>query len=93
MDWLICFPSKGNEGRKYLYYTVTFIDRKKQDPEAQVSLVDIIDNPEFENKFPHTIGFFRKSTDEKADLASNYLEIRIISNLEEFWKFLNDLNI
>ena len=93
MDWLISFPSTGNEKRKYLYYSVTFIDRKNKKAESQVSLVDIVDSPEFENGFPHTVGFFRGLVDKEADFASNYLEIRIIRCIEEFWKFLNDLNI
>ena len=72
---------------------MTFIDRKKKKAESQLSLVDIVDNPEFENGFPHTVGFFREPMDKEADFASNYLEIRIIRCIEEFWKFLNDLNI
>ena len=28
MNWIISFPSDGNEGRKYLFYSVQFIDRR-----------------------------------------------------------------
>jgi hypothetical protein len=93
MDYLISFPSTGNEGRKYLYYSVKFIDRTKKKEESQVNLVDIVDSPEFEKGFPHTVGFFREPIYKEGNSASNYLEIRIIRCIEEFWKFLNDLNI
>ena len=93
MDWLISFPDSGNEGRKYLYYSVVFKDCKKGNVKSQVSLMDIVDVAEFENNYPHTVGFFKEPIDENADFSSNYLEIRVIRCIEEFWKFLNDLNI
>ena len=93
MDWLISFPDSGNEGRKYLYYSVLFKDRKKRSVKSQVSLMDIVDNAEFENNYPHTVGFFREPIDKETDFSSKYLEIRVIRCIEEFWKFLNDLNI
>ncbi len=43
--------------------------------------------------FPHTVGFFRDSVDKEGNFEANYLELRIIRYLEEFWKFLNDLNL
>jgi hypothetical protein len=93
MDWLISFPASGNEGRKYLYYSVVFKDRKKGNVQSQVSLMDIVDIAEFEKNYPHTVGFFREPIDNEANFSSNYLELRIIRTIEEFWKFLNDLNI
>jgi hypothetical protein len=93
MNWLISFPDSGNEGRKYLYYSVVFKDRKKGNAKSQVSLMDIVDGAEFEKNYPHTVGFFRGPIDNDADFNSNYLEIRVIRCIEEFWKFLNDLNL
>ena len=93
LDWQIDFPSKGNEGRKYLYYNVNFTDRKKNKKSDQVCLVELVDSPTFENCFPHTVGYFRNGMDEKNDSVSAYLEIRIIRCIEDFWKFLNDLDI
>jgi hypothetical protein len=91
-DWLISFPNVGNEGRKYLYYSVKFTNRKNGE-NLQICLTEIVDSPEFEENFPHTIGFFKGAIDEKIDLKSAYLEIRIVRSIEELWKFLNDLNI
>ena len=93
MDWIISFPDLGNQGRKYLYYSVLFADRKKGNLQAQVCLADVLENPEFEKNLPHTVGFFKESIGNDANVGSVYLEIRIIRSTEEFWKFLNDLNI
>jgi hypothetical protein len=92
LDWIISFPEIGNQGRKYLYYTVTFENRKKGNFAAQMCLADIFENPEFEKGFPFTVGFFKES---KGDASRDpfYLEMRVIQSTEEFWKFLNDLDI
>jgi hypothetical protein len=91
-NWIISFPNEGNEGRKYLYYSVKFTDAKNK-MNRQVCLTEIVDKPEFEACFPYTVGFFKGSIEEKTDVEFAYLEIRVVRSLEEFWKFLNDLNI
>ena len=91
-DTIISFPSEGNEGRKYLYYSVKFTNRKNS-KETQVCLSEVVDSPEFEVDYPYTVGYFKAPVDGKCDLQSVYLEIRIVRSIEEFWKFLNDLNI
>ncbi len=92
-DWLISFPNTGNEGRKYLYYCVEFTNPKKKQAKAQIQLMEIVDSPDFEC-FPHTVGYFKGAIEEKKnDSEFAYLEIRIIRSLEDFWKFLNDLNL
>jgi hypothetical protein len=93
MDWIISFPNTGNEGRKYLFYTVQFIDRRNRQFKLQAILADVVDSPMFENGYPHTVGFFRDSVDKDGNFKANYLELRIVGSIEEFWKFLNDLNI
>ncbi len=92
MDWFICFPSIGNEGRKYLYYTVTFKNRKEGNS-SQVSLKDLVDAVEFDQNYPHTVGFYKETNVNGANLCPSYLEIRVVKSVEEFWKFLNDLDI
>ncbi len=93
LDWLIGFPNVGNEGRKYLYYRVTFVDRKNPQQPKQTTLTDIIDSPAFDNGFPHTVGYFKGAVCDDVEVPSCYLELRMVRSLEEFWKFLNDLNI
>jgi hypothetical protein len=92
LDWVISFPEKGNQGRKYLYYTVSFEDRKKGNLPQRLCLADIFEAPEFENNFPYTVGFFKELKDVES-CNPFYLEMRIIHSTEEFWKFLNDLDI
>jgi len=92
MNWTISFPSSGNEGRKYLYYTVKFTDQKTQ-AQKQLCLAEIFESPQFEESFPYTVGFFKELMDEKIDVKCGYLEIRIVRSIEDFWKFLNDLDI
>ena len=93
LDWIIAFPDLGNKGRKYLYYSVLFADRKKGSLPQQVCLGDVLENPEFERNLPHTVGFFKESMSDDAKAGSTYLEIRLIGSTEDFWKFLNDLDL
>ena len=94
MDWIVHFPRCGNKG-KYLSYNVVFIDRKKEknQPEQLVKLGEIVENRVFENSYPHTVGFYKASSGEGEAFEPEYLEIRKISNVEEFWLFLNALDI
>jgi hypothetical protein len=93
IDWIISFPNDGNEGRKYLFYSVKFIDRKNNKFKSKAVLADLVDNPRFEYSYPHTVGFFRGPVDEMGNFEAIFLELRIVRCIEEFWKFLNDLNI
>ena len=94
MDWIVYFPKCGNKG-KYLGYSVILIDRKKGDsqPERNVTLNEILEHPEFEKCYPHTVGYYKESSGEGAEFKPEYLEIRKIYTVEEFWLFLNALDI
>jgi hypothetical protein len=94
IELLVYFPKCGNKG-KYLGYDVIVVDRKKGAPQSgkQVKLGELLENREFENSYPHTVGFFKKSAGEGAEFKPEYLEIRKINSVEEFWLFLNSLDI
>ena len=92
IGWIISFPQRGNENRKYLYYSVQFFNCKTNSA-STVCLAEKVDTPEFEAHYPHTVGFFKGQINDKTDPKSSYLEIRVVNSIEEFWKFLNDLNI
>jgi len=92
LDWIITFPNSGNDGKKYQDYSVFFSNLKKKSGAECVCLVDIVESPEFQS-FPHTVGFFKSETAKSSNIESDYLELRIIRCVEEFWKFLNDLNL
>jgi hypothetical protein len=93
MDWLVYFPKDGNKG-KYLGYNVLLRDRKKVITEPErITLQEILETPEFENKYPHTIGYYKEASGEGTEFKPEYLEIRRINSIEEFWLFLNALDI
>jgi len=93
MDWLVHFPKYGNKG-KYLNYAVIFIDRKKgmKQPGKLLKLIDILENPKFEDCYPHTVGYYKEAFMEE-EFKPEYLELRKIDTIEDFWLFLNALDI
>ena len=93
LDWVFCFPDSGNRG-KYQDYYVLFTDRKKQQPqEERVRLGEILNRSEFEDHFPHTVGFFKNSSGEGTNFKPDYMEIRFVGSIEDFWLFLNAINL
>ena len=92
LDWLLYFPSEGNKG-KYCGYNVLLRERKKSGADGCVRLGDVVERRELEEHYPHTVGFFKGSGEEGADCKPQYMEIRIVHNIDEFWFFLNALNL
>ena len=93
LEWIITFPNLGNKGKKYSNYSVFSSNRKGKSADKLVCLGDVVENPEFQEGFPHTVGFFKCETDESLYAGSNCLEVRIVRSVEDFWKFLNDLDL
>lgn len=91
LDWLVYFPSCGNEG-KYNNYNVV-LKKGISPPEKTVRLGEILEDPEFELHYPHTVGYYKLSNGEGTGFKPDYLELRKIWTVEEFWMFLNSLNI
>jgi len=94
IDWVVYFPRYGNKG-KYCTYSVTLRDRKKgtTQPRKRIKLGEVLDKPEIERNFPHTVGFYKMSSGKGASFKPEYLELRKIQTVEEFWMFLNALDI
>ncbi len=93
LNWLVAFPNSGNERKKYGYYTVFFTDLKKRNVREEVILSVLLENKDFEERFPHTVGFFKSEMPESSFEIPGYLELRLIRSIEDFWKFLNDLDL
>ena len=91
LGWLVYFPIHGNEGKYNSYFV--FFKRGLTQPEKRVKLEEILDDPEFEQRYPHTIGYYRESTGDGENLKPEYLELRKVCTVEEFWFLLNSLNI
>jgi hypothetical protein len=94
IDWIICFPKSGNKG-KYLGYNVTLIDRIKEEKHLGkfLTIREIVENPEFEMCYPHTVGFYKEHAGDGSKFKPEYLEIRKIETVEDFWQFLNALDL
>jgi hypothetical protein len=90
LNWIISFPQHGNQG-KYVNYTVTL--KKGAEAARKQRLGDVLESRDFEQNYPYTARYY-KSTPEKAfDCPRDLLEIRGIKCIEEFWAFLNSLDI
>ena len=44
-------------------------------------------------RYPHTVGFYKEFAGEGSEFKPEYLEIRKIETVEDFWQFLNALDI
>lgn len=93
MSWIITVPEAGNCGKKYPDYEVLFSNLKSNSLNEKVRLNDLVENPGFQEMFPHTVGYFKSEAERSPYEEPNYLELRIIRSVEEFWKFLNDLDL
>jgi len=94
IDWVIYFPRRGNK-REYRNYNVTFRDRKRGIPQPgkRIKLGEVLDKPEIDRCYPHTVGFYKVSSGKGAKFKPQYLELRKIQAVEELWFFLNALDI
>ncbi len=93
MGWIIRFPNSGNHGKKYNDYSVFLSESKKNAVDICICLADIVESPDFQERLPHTVGFFKSEKEEPLKEDFGYLEIRMIKSVEDFWKFLNDLDL
>jgi hypothetical protein len=93
IDKVIVFPDCGNQG-KYATYKIQLKNKESAkhlgDPAV---LGDFLDSEKVECNYPHTVGYFKEFTGEGASFKPEYLELRKICYLEEFWLFLNACNI
>ena len=94
IDWIVYFPRRGNKGQ-YRNYNVTFRDRKKgiTQPGKRIKLGEVLDRPEIDRSYPHMVGFYKVSSGRGTNFKPQYLELRKIQAVEEFWFFLNALDI
>jgi hypothetical protein len=94
IDWIVYFPKHGNEG-KYLNYSVMFRDRKRRitQPGKRIKLGEVLEKLEIERNYPHTVGFYKESSGKGANFKPEYLQLRRVQSVEDFWMFLNSLDI
>ncbi len=94
LDWFLYFPAKGNRG-KYFGYTVLLKERKGKTTcqTKPVVLGAVMERMELDEHYPHTVGFFKADSDQTQDHELRYMEIRTVRNVDEFWLFLNALDL
>jgi len=56
-------------------------------------LGEFLDRTEVDYNYPHTVGYYKESKGEGANFQPEYLELRKIRTVEEFWLFLNASDI
>jgi len=95
INWVIYFPSVGNEGRNYSKYGVAYRDRRRgvSQPGVRINLEDVIRKREIQENYPHTVGYYLNSSGKGQNWIPQYLEIRTVESLERFLQFLRDLKI
>ena len=95
IDLVIYFPTSGNEGRNYLKYGVAFRDRRsgESQPGIRINLEDVLSKPEIKEHYPHTVGYFVNASGRGINYEPEYVETRIIENLQELLRFLGDRRI
>ena len=93
IDKIICFPNQGNQG-KYSNYRVQLKDKKTANQSGEPAVLgEFLESPQVENNYPHTVGYYKESTGEGPSFKPEYLQLRKICIIEEFWLLLNSLDI
>jgi len=89
INTIICFPDHGNRG-KYCNYQVCLKSRETVSQAGKPAILgEFLDSPQVDNNYPHTVGYYKESTGEGETFQPEYLELRKIGTVEEFWLFLN----
>jgi hypothetical protein len=93
IDKIIHFPCQGNKG-KYLNYLVQIKTPQTQKLSTpNIPLSEFLESAEIEKNYPHTVGYYKQAQDGNEGFQPEYLEIRRIYSVEEFWIFLNAQNL
>lgn len=94
LNWVISFPPGGNRG-KYRDYAVVLLEQKDGTTKSvqRLRLGEVLDRVDLDLHYPHTVGYYKTCTGTDAGFKPDYLELREIRTVEEFWAFLNAANL
>jgi len=92
-DFLIYFPSAGNEGRSIQKYGVAYRDRKKKETQngPRINLENVLALPSIKDNYPHNIGYYKDTTGKGKNWTPKYLETRVIRNEEELLEWIKQI--
>lgn len=93
IDKIIEFQNSGNQG-KYFNYQINIKSKDTANKQGKIVLLEeFMASTEVEKNYPHTIGYFKDSEGEGLDFNPEYLVLKKICTLEEFWVLLNASNL
>ena len=92
IDWVIYFPSKGNENRFLMKYGVAFLNRKTGTTQSgkKIYLEDVLAYPEIKSNYPHTVRSYFESCGKKSNFSPTYLENQKIRDEKEFYDWIKN---
>ncbi|MCW4040089.1 MAG: hypothetical protein NWE83_04965 [Candidatus Bathyarchaeota archaeon] len=95
IDWLFYFPEKGNAGREYANYRVWYRDRKRGISQRgpQATLEDVLADSDIESNYPHTIDYYFYATGRRSTYTPYIIETRIVTSRDDFYCFLEELEL
>lgn len=90
IDWIIYFPSKGNEGRQLVNFGVAYRDRvnKITQPGRRINLGNVLSLPAIRGRYPHCIGLFQDASGKGQNWTPAYIESRVIQSEEELLEWI-----
>ena len=92
INFFVSFPVGANAG-KYADYEVYVAEGESETPsKKKTRLREFLELARVDQNYPHTVGYFKMSL-AGGCLQPEYLELREIRSIEEFWLFLNAVNL
>ena len=93
IDQLIEFTNCINQG-KYSKYKIQIKNRDTSNQAGKATtLGEFLESTLVDNNYPHTVGYFKESVGEGQSFMPEYLALRKVCTIEEFWVFLNASNL
>lgn len=92
IEWVIYFPSIGNQGRKIENYGVAYRDRMKKKTQVgiRINLSDVLTQPFIKTNYPHNVALFQKSVGKGSNWKPEYIEERTIRNEEDLIDWIEE---
>jgi hypothetical protein len=82
-----------NQGKYYNYKIQIKTRHTPNQAGKSTTLGEFLENILVENNYPHTVGYFKESVGDGPNFMPEYLALRKICTIEEFWIFLNASNL
>jgi hypothetical protein len=93
IDWVIYFPSKGNEGRQIRNYGIAYRDRvnKTTQPGCRMNLGDVLSISAIRDSYPHPAGLFLDASGKGPNWTPAYVDCRLVRSEKELLDWIAEL--